>query len=442
MSRPRTDGEGRRVVVAGAGLAGLVAAARLAEAGTDVTVIERAPTVGGRVRSDDHDGHTLDRGFQVLFPAYPAVRTELDLAALDLRSFASGAVLARASTGERSVLADPLRDPWAVFESALNREVSTADKLRTLLLRRDVRRRDEDETFARPDRSIRASLEERGFSTDYLERFVAPFYGGITLDRSLSTSKRVFEYTFKMLSEGPAALPAAGIGAIPRQLRARAERAGATVHTDETVRAVEAAGADGARVETDARTLAAEAAVVATDPPTARGLTGVESVPTDGPGSVTAYYTLPAHAAIDSGRRIVLNVEDGAPNALVPLSSVAPEYAAAPEDRQLLCATFLESDSDAGAAFDPFEASDETLTERTRAAFAAWYPERAASGLDHVETVRVPFAQFAQPPGVHETLPDVTDPAGACYLAGDYTEWSSIQGALRSGRRAAEAVLG
>lgn len=422
-----------RVAVAGAGLAGLTAAAHLAEAGADVTVHEREPTVGGRVRTDRHDGYAIDRGFQVLFPAYPAARAELDLDALDLRPFSSGAVLARTSTGERSVLADPLREPRALVESLFNREVTTSDKLRTLLLRRDVTARDEDETFARPDRSIRDHLRDWGFSENYVEHFVAPFYGGITLDRSLATSKRVFEYTFKALSAGPAALPADGMGAIPRQLCDRAERAGATVETETAVEAVEATG-DGATVETGTETLDVDAAVVATDPPTARALTGVESIPTDGPGSVTQFYTLPGHAAIDTDRRIVLNVEDPAPNALVPLSSVAPEYA--PGDRQLLCATFLDSES-----FDPFATSDEDLAERTREAFAAWYPERATGGLERVETVRVPFAQFAQPPGVHETLPDVDTPDGDVYLAGDYTQWSSIQGALRSGRTAAETIL-
>ena len=422
-----------RVAVVGAGLAGLTAAAHLAEAGADVTVHERESTVGGRVRTDRGDGYLFDRGFQVLFPAYPAARAELDLDALDLRPFSSGAVLARRSTRERSVLADPLREPRALVESLFNREVTTSDKLRTLLLRRDVAARDEDETFARLDRSIREHLREWGFSEDYVEHFVAPFYGGITLDRSLSTSKRVFEYTFKTLSAGPAALPADGMGAIPRQLRERAERAGATVETDVAVAAVEPAG-DGVAVETGGETRDVDAAVVATDPPTARELTGVASIPTDGPGSVTQFYTLPEHAAIDTGRRIVLNVEDAAPNALVPLSSVAPSYAS--DDRQLLCATFLDSES-----FDPFAASDDELAERTREAFAAWYPERATSGLTRVETVRVPFAQFAQPPGVHETLPDVDAPGGEVYLAGDYTEWSSIQGALRSGRTAAAAVL-
>ena len=97
------------VVVVGAGLAGLVAARRLAAAGADVTVYEERADVGGRVRTEHQNGFTLDRGFQVLFTAYPAVRAELDLDALDLRYFTPGAVIAR--PGPRSVLSDPLRDP-------------------------------------------------------------------------------------------------------------------------------------------------------------------------------------------------------------------------------------------------------------------------------------------------------------------------------------------
>ncbi|MFB6161308.1 MAG: FAD-dependent oxidoreductase [Haloferacaceae archaeon] len=418
------------VVVAGAGLAGLVAARRLAAAGADVTVVERRDEVGGRVRTRVREGFTLDRGFQVLFDAYPAARRELDFDALALRRFRPGAVIARGD--RRSVLADPLRDPGAAIESLLNREVTTGDKLRTLRLRRALRSRDLDEVFTGPDASVRAYLRDRGFSERFLERFAAPFYGGITLDRSLSTSKRVFEYTFRMLSEGAAALPAAGMGAVPRQLRDRAVDAGADVATGERVASVAADG-DGVAVETDARTLAADAAVVATDPPTARELTGVDAIPTDGVGCVTQYYRLPGHAELNTGRKLVLNAVDAAPNALVPLSAVAPSYA--PDDAELLCATFLRDDG-----FDPFEHGDDALAERTRSALASWFPERHAGALEPVATDRIPFAQFAQPPGVHDDLPGPRDPDGPVYLAGDYTRWSSIQGAMQSGREAAEAV--
>jgi len=412
--------------VVGAGLAGLVAARHLAETGADVTVFERRDEVGGRVRTRHEEGFTLDRGFQVLFTGYPAVRRELDLGALDLQSFSPGAVIAR--PGERSVLSDPLRDPFSLTDSLFNREVTTTDKLRTLALRQHVGSRDEAEIFASPDAAIDDYLHDWGFSVRYVDNFVAPFYGGITLDRSLATSKRVFEYTFKAMSEGKIALPAEGMAAVPAQLTDHARDAGATITLDEPVAAVSPDG-DRATVETEGRTVEFDAVVVAADPRTARRLTGVASIPTTARPSVTCYCSL--DTPLDDGRKIHLNAADDRPNAVAPLSSVAPSYA--PDDRELVAATFLGSEA--------LDSDDADLLESTRRALESWYPERLFGGLDHVHTERIEFAQFAQPPGIHDDLPDARDPAAPVYLAGDYTAWSSIQGAMRSGREAAEAVL-
>ena len=415
------------VVVAGAGLAGLVAARRLADAGADVTVYEERPAVGGRVRSESIEGFTLDRGFQVLFTAYPAVRAELNLDALELRYFTPGAVIAR--PGSRSTLSDPLRDPRALVASLRNNEVTLTDKARTLLLRQHVGTRSEAEIFRSPDRSIRSYLQSWGFSDGYIRNFVAPFYGGVTLDRSLSTSKRVFEYTFKSLSEGRIAVPAAGIGAIPEQLAERARAAGASIQCSEPVDAVTDHG-DSVTVETRSGSVDADAAVVATDPSEAARLTGVDAIPTDARGCVTQYYRLPEDVAPETRRKLLLNAGDPSPNTVVPISEVAPEYA--PEGEALLNATFLDAsahDRDADA-----------LAEETRLTLAAWYPERDFSALEHLRTHRIEFAQFDQPPGVHDDLPDHRDPGGRTYLAGDYTAWSGIQGAMRSGREVAEAV--
>jgi phytoene dehydrogenase-like protein len=462
------------VVVAGGGLAGLVAARRLAERGVDVTLYERRETVGGRVRTRRQDGFTLDRGFQVLFTAYPAAQRELDFDALDMRYFSPGACICR--PGRRSVLSDPLRDPGALLDSLRNPEVTTTDKVRTLLLRQDVAGKSEADIFSGPDRSIRDHLEEWGFSDDYIEHFVAPFYGGITLDRSLETSKRVFEYTFKTLSEGRIGVPAAGMGAIPEQLAARAREAGVEVVTGVEVTGVSdaargpttvevtdggatdenedgtgtdqagdgAEGGDGAEagddpdgpdqpvtVETSDGTVTADAVVVATDPRTARDLTGVEAIPTAARSSVTQYYSLPAGTDLDTGRKLLLNAGGPEPNTVVPLSAVAPEYA--PADRELLNATFLGSEA--------LDADDEELFAATRRALAAWYPEREFGDVELLHTDRVEFAQFDQPPGVHDGLPSARTPGGRTYLAGDYTGWSSINAALKSGRLAANAVL-
>jgi phytoene dehydrogenase-like protein len=415
------------VAVLGGGLAGLVAARTLADRGHDVALFERRETVGGRVRSRTVDGFTLDRGFQVLFTAYPAVSRELDLDALSVRSFTPGATLVR--PGERSTLSDPLRDPGALTATLFNREVTLGDKLRVLALRRELSKTPVESVFSGEDTTIEASLRERGFSRKFVENFAAPFYGGITLDRSLSTSRTVFEYTFKMLTAGETVVPAGGMGEIPAQIASSARESGVDVSLDTSAVAL-SADDGGVVVETPGETVAADAAVVATDPKTARELTGCEGIPTDARSCVTQHFALPETQVLQSGRRLLLNAADDRPNQVAPMSAVAPELA--PEGRQLLSATFLGRQ----------DADDAALAEEVRAALASWFPENQFAGLELLATDRIDFAQVAQPPGFRDRLPAVDAPAGPVYLAGDYTQWSSIQGAMQSGRVAALAVDG
>ncbi|MFB6106154.1 MAG: NAD(P)/FAD-dependent oxidoreductase [Halobacteriaceae archaeon] len=412
------------VAVVGGGLAGLVAARHLADAGVETRLFEREPRVGGRVTTTRRDEYAFDRGFQVLFTAYPAARRELDLDDLDLRRFGSGAVLCRRN--HRSVLADPFRDPTSLVETALNPDLTLGDKVRVLRLRSELVGADPDALLAGPDVTVAEYCSRYGFSRSFIDRFVAPFYGGITLDRSLSTHAGVFRFTFAMLARGAAAVPAEGMGAIPAALRDAAVDAGATVRTDAEVTAV-ADDVDGATVTVGGETVASDAVVVATDPPTAREFTGVESIPTDGRGCVTQYYRL--DAPLGAGGRVLLNGDDADPNEVVPVTEVAPEYA--PDGETVVSATFLGTDV----------AGETDLFVATRDALASWYPERQFDGMELLHTARVPFAQFVQPPGFPADLPAVDAPDGHRYLAGDYTRSSSINGAIASGRAAATRVL-
>ena len=109
------------VIVIGAGLAGLAAARRLSEAGRTVTLLEASDRVGGRVRTERvetaHGLHLVDRGFQVYLTAYPEGRRVLDLDALSLRGFLSGAMVRFEGAFHR--VADPLRDPRAGLQQVL-----------------------------------------------------------------------------------------------------------------------------------------------------------------------------------------------------------------------------------------------------------------------------------------------------------------------------------
>jgi phytoene dehydrogenase-like protein len=79
-----------KIIIVGAGLAGLTCAKVLRARGTEVAVFEASDDVGGRVRTDERDGFLLDRGFQVYFTSYPVAGRHLDYEALDFRDFDPG----------------------------------------------------------------------------------------------------------------------------------------------------------------------------------------------------------------------------------------------------------------------------------------------------------------------------------------------------------------
>ncbi len=189
--------QGKRVVVIGAGLAGLCCARTLQRAGYQAEIYEASDGVGGRVRTDIVDGFRLDRGFQVLFTAYPAIRQEIDQKALDLCAFDPGALILH--NGQQDRIGDPFRMKAQFLTAAFSRLFSLQDKLRILHLRRLVMRMKLTEIFLLPDMKMQDYLQEYGFSPQCINSFFRPFYGGIFLQRNLDTSARMFAFVFKML---------------------------------------------------------------------------------------------------------------------------------------------------------------------------------------------------------------------------------------------------
>ena len=93
------------------------------------------------------------------------------------------------------------------------------------------------------------------------------------MDRSLSTSARVLLFTFKMLATGKTAVPARGIGEIPKQLAARLPAS--AVRANSPGRSLLREGRRVVGVDADGDEHEADAVVMATDAPTAaRGCAG------------------------------------------------------------------------------------------------------------------------------------------------------------------------
>ena len=419
------------VVVVGAGMAGLACAVELARAGRPVLVVEASDGVGGRVRTDRHpDGFLLDRGFQVLLEAYPAVRRQVDLAALRVAAFDAGALV---WTGGRLVpLADPFRHPGNALRDLTTPLFGAADKVRLAafgLRARNAGWQTAREAAGAPADDVSASeaLWGAGFGSGFVDRFARPFWGGILLDRSLSTSAGPLRFTLKMFLHGKAVLPAAGIQAMPEQLADRLPLG--TIRLNRPVEAIVTEGGRAVGVRLEGTTIPAAAVVVAADPPAARALTGIAAIPTDAVGCTTVYLSGARDPGL--GRRLTL---DGtgrlSVNHLAPLSAVVPSYA--PPGKHLLAAVVLGE-----AAAEP---DDEALARRARAD-ASQMLGQDATAWTVLRTVRVPFSQFVQPPGIFGRLPGTTTDTAGLFLASEATVDSSYNGAIASGEAAAAAVL-
>jgi phytoene dehydrogenase-like protein len=410
------------VVIVGAGLAGLTCALTLREAGREVVVLEASDDVGGRIRTDVVDGYRLDRGFQVLLTGYPAARRWFDLDGLDLRAFSPGVLIRHRDRFRR--LADPFQSPLAGAASVTSPVATIGDGLRLLAWRRSVLAPTGPEVAARAQVPTGALLRSRGFSPAITAGFFAPFLAGTFFDPGMTTSSRVTEVVFRSFFRGDVAVPALGMQQLPLQLAAQLPLG--TVRLGQQVTAVR----DRA-VEVDGGgTVTADQVVVATEGSAAARLLG-ERLPggvAPDRGTVTLYYRAaePPVARPD----LVLDADhDGPVTTLAVMTEVAPTYG--PPDGDALVSV-----STVGV---PAE-DDVALDRAVRTQLSSWYGA-AVADWERIAAYRIPHAQ---PRMQVEDLPTLAREVRVderTWVCGDHRDTSSIQGALVSGRRTAQAIL-
>ena len=171
----------------------------------------------------------------------------------------------------------------------------------------------------------------------------------------------------------------------------------------------------------------AEKVVVATESPQAAKLTGLP-LPTEAMSSMCLYFE--GNQRLYPQRKILLNANhDAYVNNAVLLTNIAPTYA--PPRKHLLSVTVL----------NPSESDDELVARRCLREMARWFLEYDMSAWKFLAAYRIPFSQFSQKTGIFDHLPANTTPIKSLYLAGEYTQSSSIQGAMHSGEYAAKAIL-
>tara|TARA_Y100000589_G_scaffold128889_1_gene122703 strand:- start:3047 stop:4183 length:1137 start_codon:yes stop_codon:yes gene_type:complete len=372
----------KTVAVVGAGISGLYCAKILSRY-LDVTVFEKNEKIGGRIQTDLIDGFLLDHGFQVFQPAYSEGKRAFDYKSLNLHYFEAGAQI---RVGKMFYeVSDPLRNPTKVFATLKAPIGSIADKLRILKLKFI----DPDDEALREISTIEF-LNQLGFGSEIIEKFFRPFFSGIFLERELQSPARFFAYLYKLFAISEVAVPKDGMMQLPNQLAVDAVY---DLRLGEVV---------------DPYSLNSDFDYVVQAHNTWQS--GFRQVTTDYFVSDTLDFNSPL---------LYLNGNsDGCINHLAPMSRVSKSYGV--DGNSLLSVNLLVPHIDV-----PVTKVTEQLCD--------WFPGHQ---FNHLKRYQIPKA-----------LPVVTkQEVKAClrdgiYYCGDGVLQPSIQGALLSGRKAAEDII-
>lgn len=406
------------IIILGAGVAGLIAARHLEEAGHAPLILEAGDRAGGRIQTDEQEGYLFDRGFQVMLSAYEEVRRYLDLEALQLRRFQPGALV---YTGDGSFqVIDPLRQPLQAPSMVFSPVGALRDKWLVWKLTRELKGMSCEATFQGEEQSTIDYLRSYGFSEQIIDRFFRPFFGGIFLENELRTGAGMFRFVFKMFSEGYAVIPNRGMEEIPRQLKARLSNTG--FHYNSPVQRVEGQ----TLYLPDGETINFEKLIITTDP--ARLVPGLEGQMLKWEHTSNLYFEADKSPLDQPLIALVADPERRINNWCV-LSQVAPGYA--PEGKVLVSVTLKSL---------PEEPDDERLAD------AVADELRELTGKPNLEL------RFLTRYDISRALPRLSSMSydrphtqfrlnDHIFLAGDYLLNPSLDAAMRSGRKAATALL-
>lgn len=379
-----------RVVVCGAGWAGLNAARILQSRNVEVVVLEKSDRVGGRITSDAVDGFTLDRGFQVINPAYAELRETGALNGIEFNTLPKGVDL---RLGMASIRVGDFRGNLSYLPGCLSKDTgSIREKLAFInYLRRATEEVDLEEALAT--------------SGEFFTRVLKPFLDGVFLTDSNKVPSRVARELIHWFIKGAPGVPSGGV----RQA-SEALASGLDVRFG-----VEVTGISTREVVTNEGVEKADAVILACDPVSASRFLQLQTPRMN--SSTTWYFSISkdeiesAHLRFGGVGPIV--------NSIV-ISNVAESYA--PRNRALLQATTITraSESDLRAHLSYLWECDtkdwELITK-------------------YEISDSLPFQIQGQP------LVAGSAQLNGIYIAGDWRSTPSQQGALLSGRLAANAVI-
>jgi protoporphyrinogen oxidase len=403
-----------KIHIIGAGVSGLIAARVLEDNGFSPIILETTDRVGGRVKTDIVDGYQLDHGFQVLLTAYPAAQKYLDFKSLDLQKFLPGASVFK--NGKQLIIGDPLRELSLLFSTLFSGIGTFSDKFKILKLNIRLNKKTLEAIFSEKEQSTLSYLIGLGFSNEMITDFFTPFFSGIFLEKKLETSSRMFEFVYKMFGEGYAALPKAGIEAIPKQLFQNLQNT--TFRFNTKVASIK----EGEIVLADTTKLESHFTIVATE--ASNLISNLKNQHTEWKSCDTLYFETerrvikkPLIGLIPKNETLINNIfyHTSLPTSIKPT-------------KELLSVTVLDNQNLSG----------ELLIEQVKKELQK---NCAIDSCKFIKQYNIPMALPKLNDLQYEMLPSETRLTDSLFLAGDTQLNGSLNAAMISGERAALAAI-
>lgn len=383
----------KKVVVIGAGLAGLSAAITLENEGVSVTVLESSDRPGGRVSSDVIDGFICDRGFQLINANYPEIK-RLGLIK-DINFISASSVIEVARDERRIRIGDPRSALLSAFNSETGSILEKFGLIKYLL-------------FRKPAASVGQELKNNGLGKTY-ERVLRPFLTGVFLADPLLVSAEYGRTAIKHFVSGNSGLPVGGVKVFSEALASRVSDIRYGVQVNSVKKNT---------VKTSKGNFEADAIIVATDATTAAQLLDLTEVP-QLVGCTTWYHS--TKESPTTSKSLIVDSQNRGPvvNTMV-ISNMMPDYA--PVGKNLISSTSIipTTESEVRRHLSVMYGTD---TRNWK--LVAKYEIPSALPLSGLET------KLASGAHVKDSI----------FIAGDYKSAPSQNGALLSGRLAALSVL-
>ena len=380
------------VLVVGAGLAGLNAAIAIQNAGLDVVVLEASDRPGGRVTSDLIDGFICDRGFQLINSQYPALQELNVISEIDF--VPAPRVIEVALGDDRRALGDPRVAPWTALDRATGTIPEKLALLRFLI------------SHPRKNQSVEEVLQPLGA---VYTRVLRPFLRGVFLTDPKNIDARYGQSIIKSFVSGTPGVPRKGVAELSKALAARITNISYNMQVDTL---------EGTSVHTSAGTFEAENIIIATDATTATQLLGLNEVPRMA-GCITWYHATNENPS-GNGRLIVDGQIRGPIINSIVISDVSSSYA--PIGQNLISTT-----------------TDLSATESDVRRHLSIMWGVSTHDWQLIAKYEIPAALPIQ--SIGRELTQSIKVSENVFVVGDHRAVPSQQGALFSGRLAAELIL-